>query len=96
MDLGQMINKARVEKGYNKKDFAAATDINYKSFCSKLESNTVNWDELFRVAIVLDLDLNKLKEEYKKENLISDSIGVRNMKWKAQENKFRKIYDGRF
>ncbi|WP_291566834.1 MULTISPECIES: hypothetical protein [unclassified Clostridium] len=93
MNIGKIIDNKREEKGYLKKDLANVADINYKSFCDKLNRNSIQWDELFRLSYILNINLEELKEEYIKEHMIKNSETI---SWDLEDNKYRKIKTGRF
>jgi hypothetical protein len=63
MKLSEHISKVIEEQGRTKTWVAEQSEINYKTFIDKLTRNTLNGEELIRVAKVLNIDLNKLKEE---------------------------------
>lgn len=93
MNIGKIIDNKREEKGYRKKDLASIADINYKSFCDKLNRNSINWDELFRLSYILNIDLEELKEKYVKEHMVKNTETI---KWELKGNEYRTINTGRF
>ncbi|ARC85476.1 hypothetical protein U732_1309 [Clostridium argentinense CDC 2741] len=93
MDIGKIIDKKREEKGYLKKDLAGIADINYKSFCDKLNRNSIQWDELFRLTYILNINLEELKERYVKEHMAKNTETI---SWDLEDNKYRTIKTGRF
>lgn len=64
MKLSEYIEEARKNQGATKVWVATQTNINYKTFVDKLTYNRFTADELLRIAKVLNIDLNKLKEDF--------------------------------
>lgn len=64
MKLSEHISKVIEDQGRTKVWVAEQSDINYKTFVDKLTRNTITGEELLRVSKVLNIDLNKLKEEF--------------------------------
>lgn len=64
MKLSEYIIQVISNQGRTKVWVAEQSNINYKTFVDKLTRNTITGEELLRVAKVLNIDLNKLKEEF--------------------------------
>jgi hypothetical protein len=58
------IKKIIKEQGIKKNWLADKVDINYKTFVDKLTYSRFTAEEFLRIAKVLNIDLNKLKEEF--------------------------------
>lgn len=63
--FGEYLRKLRTEKGLTLTQLAAQVDLDSANL-SKIENNKRDFDEkrLFRLAEVLEIDLQKLKSEY--------------------------------
>ena len=64
MKLSENISQVIDEQGRTKVWVAEQSNINYKTFVDKLTRNTITGEELLRIAKVLNIDLNKLKEDF--------------------------------
>ncbi|PLS19079.1 hypothetical protein CVD28_01345 [Bacillus sp. M6-12] len=62
--LAQFLEEKLNEKGISKSELADKIDIKYKTLISKFKINSFTGEELVRMAIALDLDLNELKSSY--------------------------------
>lgn len=62
MDIGKYIDNMIKEKGIKCNWVAEQVGINPKTFYWKLYNNSIKAEELVKIAAVLDLDLNSLKE----------------------------------
>ena len=65
MHLGEYIESIRKENGHTKIWLAEKSEISYKTFVDKLKNDTFTAKELFRIAIVLGIDLEQLKNDFK-------------------------------
>lgn len=63
MNLAKYITNVIQEQGRTKTWVAEKTNINYKTFVDKLTRNSFTGEELLRVAKVLGIDLERLKNE---------------------------------
>jgi len=63
MNIAEYIDKIRESQGRTKAWVAKQLDMNYKTFVDKISNNTFRADELIEIAKILNIDLNKLKEE---------------------------------
>lgn len=64
MKLSEYISQVIESQGRTKVWVAEQSDINYKTFVDKLSRNTITGEELLKIARVLNIDLNKLKEDF--------------------------------
>jgi hypothetical protein len=64
MKLSEYISQVIEKQGRTKTWVAEQSDIKYKTFVDKLTFNRFTAEELLRIAKVLNIDLNKLKEEF--------------------------------
>jgi hypothetical protein len=62
-NLSNYIAEVIKDKGHTKTWVAEKSDINYKTFVDKLTRDTITGKELLRIARVLGIDLNGLKEK---------------------------------
>lgn len=51
------------EQGLKKQYIAKQLNISNQSFLYKLQNNTFNTNELFKISAILNIDLNKYKAE---------------------------------
>ena len=65
MHLGNFIDSVRIEKGWSKIYLSEKININYKTSVDKLKNDTFTAKELLKIAIVLGIDLEKLKKDFK-------------------------------
>jgi len=63
MHLGELIDSIRVEKGHTKLWVAEQVNINYKTFVDKLKRDTFDGKELIRLAKLLNINLEELKDK---------------------------------
>lgn len=63
MNLGEHISNIIEQQGRTKVWVAEQSGINYKTFVDKLTRDTLKGIDLLKVAKVLNIDLEKLKEE---------------------------------
>ena len=71
MTIPAKLNKHIERKGLKKNFVAAKVDIKYQTFVDKLKNNRLTAEDLLKIAIVTDMNLEELKEEFKKEFLVS-------------------------
>jgi lambda repressor-like predicted transcriptional regulator len=64
MKLSEIINQELENQERGIPWLSDKTGIKYKTLYDKLKNNTVKGEELLRIAKVLNIDLNKLKEEF--------------------------------
>jgi hypothetical protein len=64
MNVAEYIAKVIEEQGRTKTWIAEQSDIKYKTFVDKLTYNRFTAEELIIIAKVLNIDLNKLKEDF--------------------------------
>lgn len=62
-NLSDYIAEVIKEKGHTKTWVAEKAEINYKTFIDKLTRDTINGKELLRIAKVLGVNLEELKEK---------------------------------
>jgi DNA-binding Xre family transcriptional regulator len=62
--LSHYIEEKLGEKGVSKSELAEKVGIKYKTLISKFKINSITGEELIRISIALDLDLNELKSVY--------------------------------
>lgn len=62
MEIGRYIDNMIKEKGIKRNWVAEQVGINAKTFYWKLYNNSIKAEELIKIAAVLDLDLNSLKD----------------------------------
>ena len=62
-NLSNYIAEVIKEKGHTKTWVAEKSDINYKTFVDKLTRDTITGKELLRIARVLGINLEELKEK---------------------------------
>ncbi|KMT22317.1 hypothetical protein [Clostridium cylindrosporum] len=67
MNIGQLIDDELTKQGRIKKKIADKVGINPRSFISKTKNDTFSAEELLKLAVVLDIDLNSLKNKIAKE-----------------------------
>ena len=60
--IAAYIVKTLKEQGRSKKWLCETIGINYKTFMRKIKKNSFSATELIKIAKVLDINLNKLKE----------------------------------
>lgn len=58
------LNKHIKTKGLKKSWVAAQVDIKYQTFVDKLKNNRLTAEDLLKIAIVTDMNLEELKEEF--------------------------------
>jgi hypothetical protein len=63
MNLGQYIAQVIEEQGRTKTWVADKAGINYKTFVDKISRDSFTGKELLRIAVILSIDLEKLKSE---------------------------------
>ena len=63
MNLGEHISTIIEQQGRTKVWVAEKSDINYKTFVDKLTRDTITGKELLRIAKVLGINLEDLKEK---------------------------------
>jgi hypothetical protein len=63
MKASEYIDKVIEDQGRTKAWVASKSDINYKTFIDKLKHDRFTADELLLIGKVLNLDLNRIKEE---------------------------------
>jgi len=63
MHLGELIDNIRKEKGHTKSWVAEQVNMNYKTFVDKLKRDTFDGKELIRIAKLLSINLEELKEK---------------------------------
>jgi len=63
MNLGKYIADVIEQQGRTKTWVADKVDINYKTFVDKLTRDTITGKELLRIARVLGINLEELKEK---------------------------------
>lgn len=63
MNIGLLIEETLTKKGLEKKWLADKMNINYKTFTGKFYRNSFEAVELIKIAKILKIDLNELKEE---------------------------------
>jgi lambda repressor-like predicted transcriptional regulator len=64
MNLAELINEELKKQERGVTWLSDKTGIKYKTLYDKLDRNTIKGEELLRIAKVLNIDLNKLKEEF--------------------------------
>lgn len=77
--LSSFIERKLQEKHMSKTELSDETDIKYKTLISKFKMNTITGEELIRIAIAMDLDMNEAKHAYQdsmKEKTLSDNDDV--------------------
>jgi len=63
MNLGEYISNIIEQQGRTKTWVADQSGINYKTFVDKLTRDTITGKELLRVAKVLNINLEELKNQ---------------------------------
>lgn len=63
MNLAQLIEKSLDEQGITKAWLSEQLGINYKTFTGKFKRNSFEALELIKIGKILNIDLNKIKEE---------------------------------
>jgi len=63
MNLADYISSIMEQQGRTKVWVAEQIGMKYKTFFDKLTRNTIKGDELLRIAKVLNIDLEKLKDK---------------------------------
>lgn len=58
------------EKHMSKSELSDETNIKYKTLISKFKMNTITAEELIRIAIAMDLDMNEIKYAYQESSKI--------------------------
>jgi hypothetical protein len=64
MNVAEYIANIIEQQGRTKTWVAEQSDIKYKTFVDKLTFNRFTAEELLRIGKVLNIDLNKLKEDF--------------------------------
>lgn len=62
MDIGEYIQNILDEQGRSQVWLADKLEIHDKTFSGKLKRNSITAEELLKIAIILNIDLEKLKE----------------------------------
>jgi hypothetical protein len=63
MNLGEYISQLIEQQGRTKVWVAEQSDINYKTFVDKLTRDTITGKELLKIAKILNIDLEQLKNQ---------------------------------
>jgi transcriptional regulator with XRE-family HTH domain len=61
MDIGKYIKNILESKGYTQRQLADKLNIDEKRFSYRLTNNSLSANELIKIAEILNLDLNELK-----------------------------------
>ena len=69
MRLSDKISEIIENQGRSRSWVAERADIKYRTFLDKLERNSFSGEELLKLGRVLNIDLNKMKEEISWINL---------------------------
>lgn len=101
MNILEEIKNNMKNKGLKKQYIAEVLNISKQSFWYKLQNNTFKTDELFKLAKILGINLNKFKEvwevpkiiDYEKigtlkrrlEKIMEDFVGFENQLYPLQE-----------
>ncbi|MFD3156732.1 hypothetical protein ACFIJ5_07720 [Haloimpatiens sp. FM7330] len=67
MKLGDCLKKEIQNQGRTVKWVADQLNINYKTFCGKLERNSISGEEFLMLIDILSLDINHIKNNVLKE-----------------------------
>lgn len=73
MNIGEYIKKCIKENGRTTLWVSEKLGINYKTFVGKLNRNTLSADELFKVSILVDIDLEEMKSNLEYNNILNDT-----------------------
>lgn len=74
MDIGKHIQKVLDEQGRSQIWLADKLGIHDKTFSGKLKRNSITGEELLRVAKLLNIDLEELKEEVQMEEKVYNLV----------------------
>lgn len=73
MDIGQYIKNIIKEEGRTNEWMAEKLGINYKTFVGKLNRDSISASELFKISLLLDINLEKMKKELNYDNFLMNS-----------------------
>jgi lambda repressor-like predicted transcriptional regulator len=63
LNLAEHITNVIEQQGRTKVWVAEKAEINYKTFVDKLTRNTLKGEDLLKIAKILNIDLNELKNK---------------------------------
>lgn len=68
MNIGEYIKEEIKNQGRTQKWIAKKIEMDVNTFNRKINNDTFAADELIKIAKILNIDLNKLKEDYNEKS----------------------------